>query len=172
LEDFCLYASSFRCTLSRSCQRLVSHPCLLLLRYTNNSRYILVSTSMPWSEAQSYCRLYHTDLASVGNQSENDVLLAMSSWGAWFGLFRDSWKWSDNTKFTDITWMSGKPDNALGHENCVSVTNGDASDQLCTDVNPFFCYSIITGQQQFLRVKVQSSQDVNDPAVKAAMLNK
>lgn len=101
----------------------------------------MVSTSMPWSGAQSYCRQYHTDLASVGNQTDNAVLMAMSSWGAWIGLFRDSWKWSDKTTFTDITWMSGKPDNALVHENCASVTNGEASDELCTDINPFFCYS-------------------------------
>ncbi|XP_053087880.1 uncharacterized protein LOC117596625 [Pangasianodon hypophthalmus] len=35
---------------------------------------------------------------------------------------------------------------------------------------PFFCYSVITGQQHILRVKVRSNQDVNDPAVKVAIL--
>ncbi|KAG7331903.1 hypothetical protein KOW79_005872 [Hemibagrus wyckioides] len=35
---------------------------------------------------------------------------------------------------------------------------------------PFFCYSEITGKLQIIRVKVRSSQDVKDPAVKEAIL--
>ncbi|KAF5885767.1 putative C-type lectin domain family 20 member A isoform X1, partial [Clarias magur] len=141
-------------------------------RYTGSSSYIYISDNMTWSEAQRYCRANHTDLASARNTAENSVLLAMVSGGTWFGLFRDSWKWSDSTNFTFMAWVPGEPNNLLGQEYCVFFTGGSTGDVLCSRIKPFFCEAVITGQQQILRVKVQSSQDVNDPAVKAAMLDK
>lgn len=54
---------------------------------------------MTWREAQLYCRKHHTDLPSVKNQRENNVLqnLVLGSGLMWIGLFRDSWKWSDQS---------------------------------------------------------------------------
>ncbi|XP_047657897.1 putative C-type lectin domain family 20 member A [Tachysurus fulvidraco] len=110
-------------------------------RYTGNQRYIFISTTMTWLEAQAYCRQHHTDLASSRDTTEDTVIKGVVSSYTWFGLFRDYWKWTDQTKFSTISWMTGKPDNALGNENCGYINNGQAADALCSDIMPFFCYS-------------------------------
>ncbi|XP_047657832.1 macrophage mannose receptor 1-like [Tachysurus fulvidraco] len=124
---------------------------------------------MSWLEAQTYCRQHHTDLASSRDATEDSVIKGLISGWTWFGLFRDSWKWTDQTNFSTIRWMTGKPDNALKNENCGYINNGQAADALCSDIMPFFCYSDIKVQQT-LRVKVRSDKDVNDPAVMTAIL--
>ncbi|XP_053089820.1 C-type mannose receptor 2-like isoform X1 [Pangasianodon hypophthalmus] len=177
----------------------------------DTDRYIYISNIMSWLGAQSYCRQYHTDLASARDATENSVIqkvIINSDW-TWIGLFRDTWKWSDQTNFSTISWMSGKPDNALGNENCGYLNNNQAADAQCSDILPFFCYSseltfysvsylykftlilkcsfncvlifvfvcifaflrlVITGKQQIIKVKVRANQDVNEFAVKAAIL--
>ncbi|MCI4383846.1 hypothetical protein PGIGA_G00031410 [Pangasianodon gigas] len=137
---------------------------------TGNQRYIYISNSMTWHEAQVYCRQYHTDLASARDTNENSVIERLTSGWTWFGLFRDSWKWVDQTNFSTISWMPGEPDNALGNENCGYLNNSQAFDAPCSDLKPFFCYSAITGKEQIVRLKVQANQDVNDPAVKMTIL--
>ncbi|KAK2845981.1 hypothetical protein Q7C36_010835 [Tachysurus vachellii] len=138
---------------------------------TGNQSFIYSSKSMTWLAAQSYCRTYYTDLASVRDTTENSFLAGLNPLNnVWIGLFRDAWKWTDNTSFSTISWMSGKPDNALDNENCGYINNGQAADAQCSVIMPSYCYSDITGKQQILRVKVRFSQDVNNPAVKEAML--
>ncbi|XP_058240393.1 macrophage mannose receptor 1-like [Hemibagrus wyckioides] len=141
-------------------------------RYTGTSSYIYISTAMIWSEAQSYCRQHHTDLASVRNSAESSVIMAMIPGPTWIGLFRDSWKWSDQANFTTITWATGEPNNAAGNENCACLINGLGVDVPCSRLKPFFCETVIKGKKQIARVKVQSDQDVKSPAVKAAILDK
>lgn len=114
---------------------------ILTATSTGTAKYIYFSNKNNWTDAQSYCRQFHTDLASARNPTENSIIKAMISMESWFGLFRDSWKWSDQTKFTSITWLTGQPDNALGNENCVSFANGQAADEQCSIIKPFFCYS-------------------------------
>ncbi|KAK3522283.1 hypothetical protein QTP86_001624, partial [Hemibagrus guttatus] len=139
---------------------------------TGNQRYIYISTSMTWSSAQDHCRTYYTDLASARDATENSVIAGMIPGLTWIGLFRDKWKWVDKNNFTTTSWLSANIDNALGDENCGFLNNGQAADAQCSDIMPFFCYSETTVKQQIIRVKVWSSQDVNDPAVKEAMLDK
>ncbi|XP_047673706.1 putative C-type lectin domain family 20 member A [Tachysurus fulvidraco] len=142
-------------------------------RETGNSRYIYYSQLKSWYDAQSYCRQYHTDLASTRDATEYSVvynLVTSLTTYTWIGLTRHSWKWTDQTNFSTISWMPGKPDNALGNENCGFLNNSQAIDAKCSDVMPFFCYSVITGKMQVIRITVQSSQDMNDPAVMSATL--
>lgn len=100
-----------------------------------------MAISKTWYEAQSYCRQYHTDLATARDATDNSIIQGKITVPAWFGLFRDTWKWSDHTNVSTITWMSGQPDNALENENCASINNGQVADSQCADVMPFFCYS-------------------------------
>ncbi|XP_053097693.1 C-type lectin-like [Pangasianodon hypophthalmus] len=137
---------------------------------TGDQRYIYISNSNTWYEAQAYCRTFYTDLASTRDATENSVIAGLTSSWTWFGLFRDSWKWTDQTNFSTISWMPGEPDNALGNEDCGYVNNAQAADAQCSDIMPFFCYSVLMGKQQIMRVNVRSNQDVNDPAVKVAIL--
>ncbi|KAF5884845.1 putative C-type lectin domain family 20 member A isoform X1 [Clarias magur] len=137
---------------------------------TGNERYIFINNSVTWSDAQAYCRQYHTDLASARNASENTVIKSFTPFGVWIGLYRDGWKWVDKSNFSTISWMPGTPNNLMGNENCGYFYNGQAGDAQCTDIKPFFCYRVTTGQQQIMRVKVQSDQDVNNPVVETAIL--
>ncbi|XP_017339558.2 C-type mannose receptor 2 isoform X2 [Ictalurus punctatus] len=151
-------------------------PCTLMFpllcfddRQTGNGRYIYNSNTMTWLEAQSYCRQHYTDLTSVRNTTEHLAIQGLVTGSAWIGLFRDAWKWVDKTNFSTISWMSGKPDNALENENCDYVNNGQAADAQCSDVMPFFCYSEII-KKQIIRLKIQSNQDVNNLISQAAIL--
>ncbi|KAF5889641.1 putative C-type lectin domain family 20 member A isoform X1, partial [Clarias magur] len=137
---------------------------------TGSQRFVYISTTNSWLDAQAYCRTYYTDLATITNAPENSNVLALISGQTWFGLIRYGWKWVNNNNFSTISWALGKPDNALGNENCGYLNNGMAVDAQCSDIMPFFCYSIITEKLQIIRVKVQSIQDVNDPSTKVTIL--
>ncbi|KAK3517396.1 hypothetical protein QTP70_008928 [Hemibagrus guttatus] len=137
---------------------------------TGTDRYIYISSRKTWYEAQAYCRTYHTDLASARDTTENTAIEQLTSGYTWFGLFRDSWKWTDQTNFSTLSWMPGNLDNALSNEICGYLNNGQAAAAQCSDIMPFFCYSIITRKQQIMRVKIRSNQDVNNPEVNAAIL--
>ncbi|XP_053489442.1 C-type mannose receptor 2-like [Ictalurus furcatus] len=138
---------------------------------TGNYSYTYISNSAQWPEAQAYCRQYHTDLAIARDEKENSVIQELVSGLTWIGMIKDPWKWIDHTNFSTISWMSGQPDNGLWDENCGYVYMGEAADAQCSDILPFFCYSVST-KQQIMKMKIQSSQDLNDPAVNAAILEK
>ncbi|XP_058261799.1 putative C-type lectin domain family 20 member A [Hemibagrus wyckioides] len=157
--------------LDASCSLLLPVVCFDA-RYTGTDCYIYIATKMTWPGAQSYCRQYHTDLASTRNQTELSNVQSKIPTFSWIGLFRDFWKWADGTNFSTIAWMPKKPDNALGHQDCGYIFNNQACDAQCTNSLPFFCYSFITDKKQNLKLKVMSSQDVNDPAAQASILDK
>ncbi|XP_030635242.1 macrophage mannose receptor 1-like [Chanos chanos] len=117
-------------------------------RKVSSDRYILIKDYKPWTEAQSYCREHHTDLVSVRNQTENHMIWSLindSTRDARIGLFRDSWKWSDQSKSSFRNWAPGQPNNNVGIENCtvMQVTGnkrGQWHDLSCGDEKPFVCY--------------------------------
>ncbi|XP_058235871.1 C-type mannose receptor 2-like isoform X2 [Hemibagrus wyckioides] len=139
---------------------------------TGNNSYIYISTTMSWAGAQAYCRQHYTDLVSIKDPTENSVIAAMVSGYTWFGLYRDGWRWTDQTIFSTVSWLSGQPDNALWNAGCGFLSNSRAAVAQCSTIMPFFCFSFITEKQQIVKVKVQSNQDVNDPQIKVAILEK
>ncbi|XP_053346717.1 putative C-type lectin domain family 20 member A [Clarias gariepinus] len=125
-----------------------------------------------WYDAQSYCRLHYTDLASIKNTAENSFIGGLSGGCNWFGLGRDPWKWSDQTTDVSmITWLPGDKNDYLQNKSCGYFSNNQATVAQCSDKMPFYCYEF-SKQEQIIRVKVNSSQDVNDPAIMAAFLEK
>ncbi|XP_073326723.1 lactose-binding lectin l-2-like [Pagrus major] len=138
--------------------------------------FVLINTSMTWTEAQSYCRDHHTDLASVRNTAEHQELkdLVPSEQPAWIGLFRDSWKWSDGRNSSFRYWAQGEPNG--GNQACVLVElgrDGKWWDDPCDLKIPFVCYSPPTTTRQVIKVRLErkdSSLDLNDPAVLEQML--
>ncbi|XP_026990709.1 macrophage mannose receptor 1 [Tachysurus fulvidraco] len=135
-----------------------------------SSSYFVISTSMAFNNAQSYCRQHYTDLASPTTIEENTILKQTVTTSVWFGLSRDTWKWSDQSTFSTFSWVTGKP-NSAGSANCGNFINGLVDAAPCTDIKPFFCLRDFT-KKQMIRIKIASNQDVNDSAMKAAILQK
>ncbi|XP_030635246.1 C-type mannose receptor 2-like [Chanos chanos] len=116
-------------------------------RKVSSERYIVINETKTWREAQSYCREHHTDLVSVRNQTENEWIKSSmkDKTEPWIGLFRDSWKWSDQSNSSFRNWAPGQPDNNEGDENCafMQITGekqGQWHDFSCDNEKPFVCY--------------------------------
>ncbi|XP_033987627.1 C-type lectin BpLec-like [Trematomus bernacchii] len=101
---------------------------------------------MNWTEAQSYCRKHHTDLASVRNLAENQQIVELlSGWQstAWIGLYRDSWKWSDGSNSFFKYWADNEPNLYIVLNVCVAAdfdNFGKWEDLDCGVEKPFICY--------------------------------
>ncbi|XP_028841859.1 macrophage mannose receptor 1-like [Denticeps clupeoides] len=135
--------------------------------------YVLVPLYKTWSEAQTYCRLIYTDLASVRNQVENQELqrLLPQIGQSWIGLYRDTWKWSDQSDSAYRLWLLGQPENKLGNLNCVA-TALYWSLFSCGVTLPFVCYEYDHGatDMQVMRLTIESQVSLEQAAVQTAIL--
>ncbi|KAL4008831.1 hypothetical protein ACER0C_002683 [Sarotherodon galilaeus] len=118
----------------------------------SSTSYILVKESRSWSEAQSYCRTYHTDLTSIRSKEEkSNITLTLNGSGVqyvWIGLYRDPWAfWSDNTTSTFTNWEPSQPNNYNSAQYCVTMyfMSGKWSDSACNEKADVFCF---TGEVQ------------------------
>ncbi|XP_026988629.2 putative C-type lectin domain family 20 member A [Tachysurus fulvidraco] len=142
-------------------------------RENATERYVLINQYKSWFDAQSYCRQHHTDLASVRNTTVNAIVGSKNDWTwTWIGLVRDPWYWTDRT--TDVSvikWSQGNADDYLMNKSCVYLNGGLADVEQCSNILPFFCYVFPT-QKKTIRMKLKSSQDVNDPTIMTAIEEK
>uniref|UniRef100_A0A8C9SGW9 C-type lectin domain-containing protein n=1 Tax=Scleropages formosus TaxID=113540 RepID=A0A8C9SGW9_SCLFO len=121
-------------------------PTLFFVCYDGD--YVFINqNNTNWTEAQRYCRENYTDLVSVRNQTENDLIHNMFTSGTavWIGLYRDHWQWSDQRNSSFRYWAPGKPDSYDGNENCTvasitQILNGTWDDRQCGENHPFLCY--------------------------------
>ncbi|XP_033981471.1 uncharacterized protein LOC117478575 [Trematomus bernacchii] len=109
-----------------------------------NATFVLIDSEMTWTEAQSYCREHHTDLASVRNLTENQQIVELLPGGYyyWIGLYRDPWKWSDGSNSSFKYWKVNEP-NHRGLKACVAAAfdnSGEWEDLDCGVEKPFICY--------------------------------
>uniref|UniRef100_A0A8C2GW73 C-type lectin domain-containing protein n=1 Tax=Cyprinus carpio TaxID=7962 RepID=A0A8C2GW73_CYPCA len=115
----------------------VSHDCFHS-EVPFKGRYILVSKT--WKDAQSYCRQYYTDLVIIQNQTEQNQLSVMKPYtSAWIGLFRNVWKWSDETNVSSSSFTRLPLQSGLQSPCGVSDPGGIISYQVCSNVLPFVC---------------------------------
>ncbi|KAF1371989.1 hypothetical protein PFLUV_G00276810 [Perca fluviatilis] len=145
-----------------------------------NLTFIFNNISMKWTQAQSYCRQHHTDLASIRNMTENQKVRDVAAGhSVWIGLFRESWKWSDgsNSSFRYWSQKTKEPNNNLGAEACVAAdfeVSGKWEDWPCHYRRAFICYGpeVVPVSKKVVKVKFENKNnlDLNDPAVKKAML--
>uniref|UniRef100_W5KXB1 C-type lectin domain-containing protein n=1 Tax=Astyanax mexicanus TaxID=7994 RepID=W5KXB1_ASTMX len=102
--------------------------------------------TLSWSEAQTYCRNFRTDLASIRNPSEQSRVFKFvdTTDYMWIGLFGDTWSWSDQSSTTFRYWGSGRPlDLNLNYSNCVAMDMsefGSWTNYNCNNKLPFMCY--------------------------------
>ncbi|XP_056091684.1 macrophage mannose receptor 1 [Rhinichthys klamathensis goyatoka] len=136
----------------------------------NEQKYILVNELKSWREAQSYCRQFHTDLVSVRNPDENlQIQKLIPAEVSYIGLYWDAFGWSDGDTSSFRNWDPNQPD---GSGECVAQQLQDLrlwDDQTCSSPKPFFCYEIAVFKQ-VLRLELGSNQNLNDPDVKATIL--
>ncbi|KAI9515680.1 hypothetical protein NQZ68_023332 [Dissostichus eleginoides] len=141
-----------------------------------NATFVVIDSYMNWTEAQSYCRENHTDLASVRNETENQQIVELVPPGIyWIGLYRDSWKWSDGSFSPFRYWAGGKPNNINHNEACVAAAfhdSGKWEDSDCGVKKPFICYGPVPVSRQVIKVRVEKPNgvDLNDKAFLDAML--
>ncbi|XP_017542940.2 macrophage mannose receptor 1-like [Pygocentrus nattereri] len=127
------------------CKALYSFVCYNEKK-TSTERYVFINETKIWHDAQSYCRERHTDLVSVRNQTENQLILNLSKINSndhiWIGLFNDSWQWSDLSNSSFRYWMSG-PENYGQVEMCAAVSlteKGQWKNKPCNTQLPFICH--------------------------------
>ncbi|KAK6470042.1 macrophage mannose receptor 1-like, partial [Huso huso] len=139
-------------------------------------KFLFVKTEMSWSEAQSYCREKHTDMATVRSQEEAEQLLNITgdslSYVAWIGLYRDdtqNWQWSNSD---DVIYSNWRADLF-----CASINSqGEWEDRVCNEKKAFMCYTELktwTEAQQYCRehhtdlVSIKSASENEDLVKKA-----
>nr|XP_046233605.1 C-type mannose receptor 2-like [Scatophagus argus] len=137
-----------------------------------------VSENKPWRQAQEYCQLYNRDLVSVRSQTENQALQQIlnasgpSSSSFWIGLFRDDWKWSDQSDSSFRYWESSQPNN----DGACALYNPSIKrwyDRGCANPYPFYCYSVkVTRLIVRMEIKSSSFFDVSDSTLSEAILSK
>ncbi len=106
--------------------------------------FVGVPEGKSWTDAQKYCREKHTDLASVRNESDNNLIENMlTNNTVWIGLYR-SWVWSDNSTASFTHWKSGEPNSINNRDRICTSTDmsygGQWIDDYCTISYPFVCY--------------------------------
>ncbi|MEQ2181498.1 hypothetical protein GOODEAATRI_012167 [Goodea atripinnis] len=111
-------------------------------------KYHLIREKKTWQEAQRYCRRIHTDLISGLKQLQDEELKnVMKSVGdktrIHFGLFRDTWRWSDGSNFSFRHWNKDLNNQQYNSGRCAMVKfnkNGSWKNNSCTAKKQFFCY--------------------------------
>ncbi|KAK2833943.1 hypothetical protein Q5P01_017832 [Channa striata] len=127
-----------------------------------SSGFILVNQLKTWMDAQTYCRLHHTDLASVRNQAENERVRLMLQYPyTWIGLYRDSWKWSDGSPVSFTDWNSGAP-TATVTDTCVASNYGKWTNRGCSFKHHFACFAEPAVRKQLVHVELEKTDSSVD----------
>ncbi|XP_056599251.1 uncharacterized protein LOC130417612 isoform X3 [Triplophysa dalaica] len=110
--------------------------------YNETIGNILIQTLKNWRDAQSYCRQYHTDLATISSPEEQQQLNNLAGYTShvWIGLFSDSWQWSDQWSLFFRNWAAGQPSTSGECVAMSSATPGKWAHDSCNLKRPFFCH--------------------------------
>uniref|UniRef100_I3K0I1 C-type lectin domain-containing protein n=1 Tax=Oreochromis niloticus TaxID=8128 RepID=I3K0I1_ORENI len=128
-----------------SCNTMTWFICYDEMKKDNKTLY-LITTPMNWTQAQTYCRYNHTDLASGLDQVDGEEMKALFAgrvMSVWIGLFRDSWRWSDGSDFSFRYWDMQLFNDEQSNKTCAMTLlnrSGKWSSDECDKEKPFFCY--------------------------------
>uniref|UniRef100_A0A3Q0RS07 C-type lectin domain-containing protein n=1 Tax=Amphilophus citrinellus TaxID=61819 RepID=A0A3Q0RS07_AMPCI len=105
-------------------------------------QYILIRQNMAWIDAREYCRTHYTDLTSLRNDAEYQMVQeAAGGSEVWVGVFRDSWEWSDQTNSSFRYWKASHQvwTNIYNCGGLVKVVSGRWDELSCQNAYPFLC---------------------------------
>ncbi|XP_055046079.2 macrophage mannose receptor 1-like [Misgurnus anguillicaudatus] len=133
-------------------------------------KFVFIPQNKSRGDAWTYCAQYHRTLATIYNQTENDLMVNMMVGyeKAWVSLSKEWWWWSDGTSMNTLTWSAGQPNITGPNPLCGATTLDGFDDRLCSETLPFIC--LRHTKQQIMRVELKSSQNLNDPAVMETIL--
>ncbi|KAL6481107.1 hypothetical protein MHYP_G00091870 [Metynnis hypsauchen] len=139
-EEMCVQLNGDGTWSDNDCSHLFPFVCF----EGKQNRFVFINDLKSWHDAQSYCRQNYTDLASVRNQTENDVIkVAANGKTVWIGLFRVSWKWSDQIYSSFRYWKQNQTYIYSGNETCAHIVMTDGgywNKANCETKFPFICY--------------------------------
>ncbi|KAF4111701.1 hypothetical protein G5714_008732 [Onychostoma macrolepis] len=121
---------------------------------------VLSKTTKTWIDAQKHCRDHYTDLAIIRSREDNDKIIKLIySFGGfvWIGLYRDTWKWSDQAHVTSSTQLAIQ--RFTQNYDCVGIASHTLGDWTCTAACQFCCSTDVTFTVKNLK-QTLSDQDV------------
>ncbi|KAL3980261.1 carboxypeptidase Q [Sarotherodon galilaeus] len=138
-------------------------------------QYILNKQGMEWTAARDYCRTNYTDLTSLRNDAEYQIVKQVANGSeVYVGLFRDPWEWSDQTNSSFRYWKADMIVWTGRTQNCVAmlkVNSGKWGDRACTQTHPFICDC--RNKLSFIKLRISpqdSMLDLSNPLVQADIL--
>ncbi|XP_076145780.1 lymphocyte antigen 75-like [Alosa pseudoharengus] len=133
--------------------------------------FIFMSMNKTWTEAQRYCREQYTDLATIENMEDMQMMMDTAKGydgQAWIGLHQTdvpSWKWSladehfygpGEANFTN--WNQGEPNGGDEEECAELLPEGLWNDTPCNGRLPFVCYDEThSGSERYLLIDEKKS---------------
>jgi len=106
-------------------------------------RYVLASPALNARAAREHCRTHYTDLVSIRNAAENQVVQEVAAGhNVWIGLFKDAWRWSDGRYSSFRFWFPSTLYRNPPTTYCGGVGDGKTgrwSRMTCSELNPFLC---------------------------------
>ncbi|XP_030194769.1 macrophage mannose receptor 1-like, partial [Gadus morhua] len=117
-------------------------------------QYYFVDKSLTWSDAQSHCRQYGGDLATVhGPENQTRLVEVARKYNShvWIGLYDDveSWTWSlsENANYSggevepwSWPWRGHQPNNWEATEGCIAINRTTWLDANCNNQYSFSCF--------------------------------
>ncbi|KAJ0066384.1 hypothetical protein NL108_012420, partial [Boleophthalmus pectinirostris] len=104
--------------------------------------YVLTD-KFTWMEAREYCRTNYTDLASVRNAAEVQMIQSVAGGQqVWVGLFKDRWLWSDNSASSFRFFIAPKQPYTSTDPMCGAMIKADLGrwrESFCDQKLPFLC---------------------------------
>uniref|UniRef100_A0A4W3IPE4 C-type lectin domain-containing protein n=1 Tax=Callorhinchus milii TaxID=7868 RepID=A0A4W3IPE4_CALMI len=96
---------------------------------TPNRIYYRIDRWKNWTDALFYCRKHYTDLTSVQNQQEHEMIFPLfdSNTSTWIGLYNDKqssdgWRWTNGDKLNYSQWRNKMSHNKSSWLNSRDVT--------------------------------------------------
>uniref|UniRef100_A0A3B5B9A5 C-type lectin domain-containing protein n=1 Tax=Stegastes partitus TaxID=144197 RepID=A0A3B5B9A5_9TELE len=112
--------------------------------HTGPKKYVSSDTTLTWKDAQAYCRKHYTDLAMIENDQEDKQVMSLASYtsktNVWIGLYREPWRWSDNSSSSFRRWAYGEPNNRYDQHCAAETSDHFWNDEGCSEKRTFLCH--------------------------------